>query len=116
MADTIPSRLLEQANIRPSSPAYYVRDAGVWRATSWGTYSDQVKQAGRALVALGLDTGSTTTILGFNKPEWVILNVATMGIGGAAAGIYTTCSPVEVVPTEEQLDDVLLAVRKRIGV
>jgi long-chain acyl-CoA synthetase len=96
VADTIPSRLLEQANIRPSSPAYYVRDAGVWRATSWGTYSDQVKQAGRALVALGLDTGSTTTILGFNRPEWVIVNVATMGIGGAAAGIYTTCSPVEV--------------------
>ncbi len=96
MADTIPSRLLEQATIRPSSPAYYVRDAGVWRATSWGTYSDQVKQAGRALVALGLDTGSTTTILGFNRPEWVIVNVATMGIGGAAAGIYTTCSPVEV--------------------
>ena len=49
-----------------------------------------------ALVALGLDTGSTTTILGFNRPEWVIVNVATMGIGGAAAGIYTTCSPTEV--------------------
>ena len=96
MADTIPSRLLGQANTRPSAPAYYVRDGGVWRATSWGTYSDQVKQAGRALVALGLDTGSTTTILGFNRPEWVIMNVATMGIGGAAAGIYTTCSPVEV--------------------
>ncbi|MEZ4329073.1 MAG: long-chain fatty acid--CoA ligase [Polyangiales bacterium] len=96
MADTIPSRLLGQANTRPSAPAYYVRDAGVWRATSWGTYSDQVKQAGRALVALGLDVGSTTTILGFNRPEWVIMNVATMGIGGAAAGIYTTCSPVEV--------------------
>ncbi len=96
MADTIPSRLLEQANIRPSAPAYYVRDAGVWRATSWGTYSDQVKQAGRALITLGLEPGSTTSILGFNRPEWVTLNVATMGIGGACAGIYTTCSPVEV--------------------
>ena len=94
--DTIPARLLEQANVRPSSPAYYVRDGGVWRATSYGTYSDLVKQAGRALIALGIEPGGTTSILGFNRPEWVIMNVATMGVGGAAAGIYTTCSPVEV--------------------
>ena len=95
-SDTIPSRLIAQAETRPSAPAYYVRDGGVWRATNWAGYSDQVKQAGRALIALGFEPGSTTTILGFNRPEWVVMNVATMGIGGAAAGIYTTCSPVEV--------------------
>jgi long-chain acyl-CoA synthetase len=36
------------------------------------------------------------SILGFNRPEWVIFDVACMAIGGAAAGIYTTCSPSEV--------------------
>ncbi|MGN6110928.1 MAG: AMP-dependent synthetase/ligase, partial [Kofleriaceae bacterium] len=35
-------------------------------------------------------------ILGFNRPEWVILDHAAMMAGGAAAGIYTTCSPDEV--------------------
>lgn len=95
-ADTIPNRLLNRAKSSPNAPAYYVREGGGWKPTNWGTYSDQVTQAGRALIALGLQAGQTTCILGFNRPEWAIMDLATMGIGGAPAGIYTTCSPVEV--------------------
>jgi long-chain acyl-CoA synthetase len=94
--DTIPNRLLERAKKTPNDPAYYVREAGSWKPTSWGTYSDQVTQAGRALIALGFEPGQTICILGFNRPEWAIIDLATMGAGGAPAGIYTTCSPVEV--------------------
>ena len=94
--DTIPNRLLQRAKRTPNDPAYYVRDGGGWKPTNWGTYSDQVTQAGRALIALGFEPGQTVCILGFNRPEWAIMDVATMGAGGAPAGIYTTCSPVEV--------------------
>ena len=73
-----------------------MRESGGWKPTNWGTYSDQVIQAGRALIALGFEPGQTACILGFNRPEWAILDLATMGVGGAPAGIYTTCSPVEV--------------------
>ncbi len=95
-ADTIPHRLLKRALNTPNDPAYYVRKGGSWKPTNWGTYSDQVTQAGRALIALGFEPGQTSCILGFNRPEWAILDLATMGVGGAPAGIYTTCSPVEV--------------------
>jgi long-chain acyl-CoA synthetase len=95
-ADTIPNRLLNRAKNTPNAPAYYVRDGGAWKPTNWGTYSDQVTQAGRALIALGFEPGQTSCILGFNRPEWAIMDLATMGVGGAPAGIYTTCSPVEV--------------------
>ena len=44
----------------------------------------------------GFEPGQTACILGFNRPEWAILDLAAMGVGGAPAGIYTTCSPVEV--------------------
>ncbi len=94
--DTIPNRLLQRAKSAPNDPAYYVREGGAWKPTNWGTYSDQVTQAGRALIALGFEPGQTACILGFNRPEWAILDLATMGAGGAPAGIYTTCSPVEV--------------------
>jgi len=94
--ETIPARLLEQAKRRPHSPAYHVREKGVWRATSWSDYSDEVTRAGRALISLGFEVGQTVTILGFNRPEWVVLDLAAMGAGGAPAGIYTTCSPEEV--------------------
>ena len=94
--DTIPNRLLQRADKAPNDPAYYVREGGSWKPTNWGTYSDQVTQAGRALIALGYEPGQTVCILGFNRPEWAIIDLAAMGAGGAPAGIYTTCSPVEV--------------------
>jgi long-chain acyl-CoA synthetase len=95
-ADTIPSRLLHQARVRPDQPAYHVRSNGTWQATNWRTYAGQVRQAGRALATLGVDPGGCVSILGFNRPEWIIADVGAMSIGGAPAGIYTTCSPPEV--------------------
>ncbi len=102
--DTIPSRLFRQQRIRPAQPSYYEKTAGGWRATSWNEYAEQVKRAGKALIALGLEPDKsrgnegapTVCILGFNKPEWIIMDVACMAIGGAPAGIYTTCSATEV--------------------
>jgi len=40
--------------------------------------------------------GDKTCILGFNRPEWVIADVASIAVGAAPAGIYTTSSPAEV--------------------
>ena len=96
MVDTIPKRFLDQAKTRPDRPAYFVKDNGVWRATSWQGYVREVVQAARALIALGFQPGQRVSILGFNRPEWVILDLAAMCAGGAPAGIYTTCSAEEV--------------------
>src|SRR5690349_21271142 len=95
-ADTIPHRLQKRGKTSGERPAYYAKSGGQWVPTSWRVYADQVKQAGKALIAAGLGKGSTVAILGFNKPEWIILDCACMSIGGAPAGIYTTCSPEEV--------------------
>ena len=94
--DTIPHRLFEQARSRPTSPAYYQKVDGRYRPTSFGEYAALVRKAAKALLALGFERGSTVSILGFNRPEWVVLDVAAMVLGGAPAGIYTTCSPEEV--------------------
>ena len=96
MADTIVHRLLEQANKRGDAPAYLIKKGGVWHATSWRDYGAEVERAARALVSLGFEPGDTACILGFNRPEWVIMDLAAMMAGGAPAGIYTTCSPDEV--------------------
>ena len=95
-ADTIPQRLVGQARLRPDSMAYFTRDHGGWRGTTWKTYFDEVKQAARALIALGFQPGQTVCILGYNRPEWVVMALACMSAGGAPAGIYTTCSHQEV--------------------
>ena len=53
-------------------------------------------QAAKSLHAMGVHTGKSVAILSFNRPEWVIADVACMMTGGVPAGIYQTCSPVEV--------------------
>ena len=96
MADTIPSRLFEQARVHPNRAAYYVKSGRSWVPTSWRDYQAQVRQASKAMIALGIQPGQPVAILGSNRPEWVIFHIAAMAIGAAPAGIYTTCSPPEV--------------------
>jgi long-chain acyl-CoA synthetase len=94
--ETIPRRLLRQAVDKPSTVAYMAKVGDRWQPTTWRGYADQVRTAARALIALGFPRGGKVAILGFNRPEWVILDHAAMMAGGAAAGIYTTCVAEEV--------------------
>ena len=93
---TIPHQIDLRAKERPYSPAYYVKQNGRWQATNWRHYAKEVRNAGKALMNLGLPHGGKVSILGFNKPEWVIFDLGAMAVGGAAAGVYTTCSAEEV--------------------
>ncbi len=94
--DTIPARLFARAQAHPARPAYYEKRDSVWVPTGYRQFSLQVKRVGKALMALGCAPGGTVSILGFNRSEWVVFDLACMAIGGAPAGIYTTCSPSEV--------------------
>ena len=94
--DTIPARFMAQAKTRPDAPAYYAKDGGNWKMTHWGDYVAQVRAAAKSLIHMGVEPGGTVAILGFNRPEWTIFDLAAMCCGAAPAGIYTTCSPTEV--------------------
>jgi long-chain acyl-CoA synthetase len=94
--DSIPHRVLAQAALRPSTIAYQAKVNGRWQPTTWRMFVDQIRTCARALMALGLPRGGKVTILGFNRPEWVIFDHAAMMAGGVPAGIYTTCSADEV--------------------
>ncbi|HEV7861131.1 MAG TPA: AMP-binding protein, partial [Acidimicrobiia bacterium] len=93
--ETIPQLVLGNGRRFPSAPAYHVRGPGGWEATTWEGYAAEVRQAGAALVALGVEPGQAVCILGANRPEWVIFDVAAMAAGAVPAGIYTTSSPTE---------------------
>ena len=95
-ADTIISRLHEHGRLRPSAPAYYEKVGDNWVPTNWRDYVSQVRRAGRALLALGVEPETNVCILGFNRPEWSIMLLGAMSINAAGAGIYTTNSPPEV--------------------
>jgi long-chain acyl-CoA synthetase len=94
--DTIPHRLIENGKILENAPAYFVKSDDTWSPTSWKEFVTDVRQAAAALIALGLEPGGGVCILGFNRPEWVIFNLASMLAGGYAAGIYASNSPSDV--------------------
>lgn len=95
--DSIPRRLQMQAQQNGNAPAYFTKSPGRgYVPVSYKEYGDEVKRAGKALIALGAGASSAVCILGFNRPEWVILDVAAMSVGAVPAGIYTTCSADEV--------------------
>ncbi len=97
MADnTILHHLERNARETGDRAALHDNVSGVWRTTTWAEYNSLTRQAGRSLIALGLEEGQVVTILGANRPEWVITALGAMRIGAIAAGIYTSCSAEEI--------------------
>ncbi|MEE9167831.1 MAG: long-chain fatty acid--CoA ligase [Candidatus Neomarinimicrobiota bacterium] len=91
--ESIPAYLLKQAEQQPEVAAVRYRKEGEWRTVTWSDYATEVEQAGRALISLGLEPMGKVCILGYNRPEWVIFDLAAMMAGGVPAGIYETSSP-----------------------
>jgi long-chain acyl-CoA synthetase len=95
-ADCTPACLARTAARLPDHPAYCVRRPQGWVRTSWSGLYEQVQAAARALVALGVQRGQTVCILGFNRPEWLVMAHAAGLAGARVAGIYWTSAAAEV--------------------
>jgi len=104
-----PRRFLTTAARAPETPAYYTRGATDWRPTTWATFRDQVQCAARGLLALGVKPGDKISILAYNRPEWVILDIAAMMVGAVPIGIYFTAAPSEIAFIVQDSGSVLLA-------
>ncbi len=88
-----PRRFLTTAAKRGNVPAYYTRHPdGHWVATPWTAFRDEVRQAARALIAMGVKPGDVVAVMGYNKPDWVVMALAAMMVGASVAGIYFTSS------------------------
>lgn len=95
-SENIIHRFQQHRRVRPAAPAYYEKIGMTWVPTNWEEFVLQVRRAARAMIALGLEPGNVVCMLGFNRPEWVIGQLAAMMAGGVGAGIYATNSPAEV--------------------
>ncbi len=128
----IPDLFFEHAREHPRRDAFgdLIESNGEasprWVVSDWQTYAREVLQMARALIALEVDVGDRIAILGSNRSEWTISDLASMAIGAVPLGIYSTCpheqveyvlhhsgAAVVVVENELQLDKVR-AVRGRL--
>jgi long-chain acyl-CoA synthetase len=119
-AASFPALFFQQVEAQGDRVALRRKEYGIWHRISWRAYGQRVREAAAGMLALGLERGDRVAILGDNRPEWLICHLATMTIGCATCGVYSTSAPDQVayvvghsesevlfVENEEQVDKVL---------
>ena len=72
------------------------KDLGIWQETTWGQLWETVLDAAHGLLALGVDVGDRVSIQSEDRPEWVILDIATVAVRAVTVGLYPTNPAAEV--------------------
>ena len=88
MPETLPQFLKEHAEKTPDKIALRERYYGIWQPITWKEYYEHVKYFSLGLVSLGLQPEETIAIIGDNRPEWIIAELAAQSAGAKSIGIY----------------------------
>ena len=93
---TVASLARDWARRTPHHVAMREKDFGIWREYSWDTTWNLVLDAAHGLLALGVDTGDRVSIHSEDRPEWVLVDLATVAVRGITVGLYPTNPAAEV--------------------
>ncbi len=80
----------------PDSVAFREKDLGIWQETTWIEYWDVILDAAHGLLSLGVNVGDRVSIHCEDRPEWVILDMATVAVRAMTVGLYPTNPAPEV--------------------
>ncbi|NNE69927.1 MAG: long-chain fatty acid--CoA ligase [Rhodothermales bacterium] len=92
MMDSIPRQFMAWADRKPDATAFAVKQDGEWKQSTWKQYVEEVRLAARGFMALGLEPGQSVGIMGFNRPQWTMSDLAAMSSQGVPVGVYSSCS------------------------
>ena len=119
-ATTVATLARDWARRSPRQVAMREKDFGIWQEYTWVETWDLIETAAHGLLALRLEVGDRVAIHSEDRPEWVILDLATVAVRGITVGLYPTnptaeveylisdCSPVVFfAEDQEQADKVL---------
>ncbi|WP_291297575.1 long-chain fatty acid--CoA ligase [Elioraea sp.] len=124
--DTLPKLLALHAREHGSDIALREKDFGIWRTITWGEYHARTRSIALGLRALGVTAGETVGLIGDNRPDWVMGEIATHAVGAMSLGIYRDALDEEVayllayaeasvvLAEDEEQADKLLAMGDRV--
>ena len=94
MGDTsLTSMILDRAARYGSRRVFLRKRDSSWEDISWQQFGDQIVRAARGLAALGFQPGDRLAILADNRPEWPLLDLACLYLGGVDVPLYLTSPP-----------------------
>ncbi|HEX7623329.1 MAG TPA: AMP-binding protein [Anaeromyxobacteraceae bacterium] len=94
--DTFPKLLVRNARRHPARTALREKELGIWQPISWQGYLEAVRELALGLRELGLRRGHKLAIVGGNRPEWVVSELAAQAMGAASVGVYQDSTLNEV--------------------
>ena len=126
MIGILPGLLADHAARRPGDIALREKEFGIWQEITWADYLARVRRFSLGLTELGLEEGDRVAVIGDNRPEWVIAELASQTAGILPLGLYQDAiadelagilkaaeARVIVAEDQEQVDKVL-EVRDRL--
>ncbi|MBN9491281.1 MAG: AMP-binding protein [Alphaproteobacteria bacterium] len=95
--DTLP-KLLER-NAQESAAAAGIREKtrGVWQTFTWADYRDRVRDFALGLESMGFRRGDKLSVVGDNRPQLYIGQIAAQALGGISVPVYQDSIASELV-------------------
>ncbi|MCB9947397.1 MAG: long-chain fatty acid--CoA ligase [Rhodospirillaceae bacterium] len=94
--DTLPKVLAYNAEHFGREIAFREKDLGIWNEYTWAHYHDRVRSFALAMRSLGLGSGDVVALIGDNRPDWIIGEVAAHAAGAMSIGLYRDALDEEV--------------------
>lgn len=91
----LPAMFFHQAERFADEPFVWTKRDSTYVSLSWRETADEVLAAANGLVsAMGVEPGERVILVGENRPEWLIADVAIKSIGAISVPTYTTNTAV----------------------
>ena len=94
--DTLPKLLTLHARDHGGEVAMREKDFGIWRAFTWADVHARVRAFTLGLIRLGVERGHVVALLGDNRPDWVMGEIAAHAMGAMSLGVYRDAMDEEV--------------------
>ena len=87
---SLPAMFFEQAARLGDKPFLWAKRDGRYRSISWAAAARDVRRLALGLRSLGIGQGERVGLVGENRPEWVIADLAIMSAGAITVPAYVT--------------------------
>jgi len=88
LPDTLPKLLLRNAEAFPGEVALREKSLGIWRHITWADYAARTRAMALGLADLGIGEGDVVGLIGDNRPDWVMGEIAAHALGARSLGLY----------------------------
>ena len=95
--DTLPKLLQRNAEENPGAAGIREKTRGVWQTLTWAGYRDNVRDFALGLASMGFKRGDKLSVVGDNRPQLYIAQLATQVLGGMSVPVYQDSIASELV-------------------